>query len=177
MQHLGFRAAASLQPWGLSAALCSPVYWPGRTWLIWILSAWFPTYTFMHACVCALITLLVSIPQRWTEDEQAQEELPRSWTDSAELWSWCPQVSSVSECVFVKRECLCAPVAGCGLTSLVFFVLKSLNCCLCLNTNRPTPTYITHTLMHITCIQMPLFIHSFSFAPSRKSALAIWPNE
>lgn len=66
----------------------------------------------MHACVCALMPLLVSFLQRWTEDEQAQEELPRSSTDSAALWSRCPQVSSVLECVcvcvYLKHECLYA---------------------------------------------------------------------
>lgn len=86
--------------------------------LTWKNSFEYHVLVFWHALLCIRASIYVLMPfpvwllQRWTEDEQAQEELPRSRTDSAELWGWCPQVRAALECVFLKREC-CVLVMRC----------------------------------------------------------------
>lgn len=115
LQHLAFRA--SLQ-WLLSSAPGSQCSTELTGLLTWKNSFEYRVLVFWHALLCIHASIYVLMPfpvwllQRWTEDEQAEEELPRSRTDSAELWGRCPQVRSALECVFLKREG-CVLVTGC----------------------------------------------------------------
>lgn len=124
----------------------------------------------MHVCGCALMPLLVPLLQRWTEDEQAQEELPGSRPGSAAIWSRCPQVSFVLHCEWVCLWSMnaCVPVAGfCLLTYLMLLagmVLKGLKryprlsrLFLC-----PTNTRILyiHIHIHVVCTIIQYIIQS-----------------
>lgn len=94
----------------------------------------------VYTCIDAF--RLVPFPQRWTEDEQAQEELPGSWADCAELWGGRPQVRAAPR--RLSNMNACAPTAGfsvCGHPTLLAGTVSK-------ETNLPSHSLIVRAAPH-----------------------------